>query len=780
MAIFYVSTTGNDANNGSQVSPWKTLNKAFSTVTSGNTIHVNAGTYTQATTLNLPVGVNLEGDGKDTSIIKGTMSGDWSVLLNIESNSLTTGNNTISNIGFDGSYVSNSNFKTWIGIWMTLRHNVVLDNCSIKNFYQRGVIFNGNGDNNSTIPVDPKVYTTGCKITNCVFDNASGWYGTTICGQINVGGTKDMIISGNTMTQLSRPAGTNGEIIKYWGSGYNLGLKILNNTLKRANFSGPSWNGDGDWNFAIELFNQSGMEIAGNDIQGSIDLNYNRVVAPYTYSVHIHDNISNHSPINTKEEQGIIFEFETTNAIVENNKFYNQAMGITFNVRTPNNNGGYNNPMPIGGYSATRDVIVRNNLFVNLYSTPSSSAGIQFLTEGETKDAYCRNLQVYNNTFVTNSSDAAISGIDLSHFQKAVSGTPGADGITIRNNIFVGFAGQYLEGGSAQMVNTVTKDNCTWNNGNSNNPNWVGALLNTNNQKVNPVLDSNYLVPSNSPIYGQNIGYQAISTPQPCTYTYSAWGPCVNGTQTRTVISAVPTGCTGTPILTQSCVIVNQPPVVNAGTDKTLILPINSVPLSGSATDFDGTIASVEWTQISGPAQAAFTPINAVSTTVSNLVQGTYIFRLIATDNLGLTAFDEATVVVNPQPVNQNPIANAGPDVTITLPINSVTLNGSATDSDGSIVGYTWKNNGGVTVGTTASITISNLTEGIYTYTLTVTDNQGATGSDSVQVTVKAAPTNQNSTKVIVYEYANNTAAKAAGLTVGMLYRTGSAVKVVI
>lgn len=684
MAIYYVSTTGNDASNGSQSTPWKTLNKAFSSVISGDTIHVNAGTYTQATTLNLPVGVNLEGDGKDLTIIKGTMTGDWSVLLNIESSSLTNGNQIISNIGFDGSYVSNTNFKTWIAIWSTLRHNVVLDNCSIKKFYHRGVIFNGNGDNSSTIPIDPKIYTTGNKITNCVFDDAAGWYGTTICGQINVGGTKDMIISGNTMTQLSRPAGTNGELIKYWGSGYNLGLKILNNTLKRANFTGPSWNGDSDWNFAIELFNQSGLEIANNDIQGSIDLNYNRVVSPYTYSLWIHHNYSGHSPINTKEEQGIILEFETDRAIIEDNRFYNQAMGITFNVRTPNNNGGYNNPKPVGGYSAVTNVTIKNNLFANLYSTPSSSAGIQFLTEGDTKDAYCRNLQISNNTFVTNSSDAAISGIDLSHFQKAVNSTPGADGITINNNIFIGFAGQYLEGGSTQMVNIITKDNCLWNNGNTNNPNWIGSLINTNNQKVNPLLDSNYLVPTNSPIYGQNIGYQANSAPQPCTYTYSAWGPCVNGQQTRTVISTTPSGCIGTPVLTQSCVVVNQPPT-----------------------------------------------------------------------------------------------ANAGPDQTITLPTNSVILSGSGTDPDGTIVNYTWKNSGGVVVGTTASITLTNLTEGVYTYNLTVTDNQGDSGSDSVIITVKAAPTNQNSTQVIVYEYANNTAAKAAGLKVGMLYRTGANVKVV-
>lgn len=738
---FYVSTTGNDAANGSQSTPWKTLNKAFSTVTNGSTIHVNTGTYTQSTTLNLPVGVNLEGDGKDLTIIKGTMSGDWSVLLNIESNSLTNGNQTISNIGFDGSYVSNSNFKTWIGIWMTLRHNVVLNNCSIKNFYQRGVIFNGNGDNNSTIPVDPKVYTTGNKITNCVFDNASGWYGTTICGQINVGGTKDMIISGNTMTQLNRPAGTNGEIIKYWGSGYNLGLKILNNTLKRANFSGPSWNGDGDWNFAIELFNQSGLEIANNDIQGSIDLNYNRVVAPYTYSVHIHDNISNHSPVNTKEEQGIIFEFETTSAIIENNKFYNQAMGITFNVRTPANNGGYNNPMPVGGYSATRDVIVRNNLFVNLYSTPSSSAGMQFLTEGDTKDAYCRNLQVYNNTFVTNSSDAAISGIDLSHFQKAVNNTPGADGITIKNNIFIGFTGQYLEGGSTQMINTVTKDNCTWNNGN-NNPNWIGTLTNTNNLKVDPLLDANYLVPPSSPIYGMNIGYQANNTPPPaCTsWVFSAWSACgSNGIQTRTVIGSNPSGCTGNPppdSLSRTCTPpphVNVPPTANAGLDQTLTLPINQTTLNGTGMDSDGTVVSFVWIKVAGPVVTIASPNNA-STVITGLVQGVYDFELAVTDDSGAIKKDTVRVTVNTAPVTTT--VNAGPDQTV-----NITLNLSCTTT-GNIASYLWTRVSGPNIPTftpnnAASTTVTNLRRGTYVFRIRVTSTTGQQVTDDKTVTIQ-------------------------------------------
>ncbi len=49
--------------------------------------------------------------------------------------------------------------------------------------------------------------------------------------------------------------------------------------------------------------------------------------------------------------------------------------------------------------------------------------------------------------------------------------------------------------------------------------------------------------------------------PTACTYTYSAWAACQSdGTQTRTVASSAPAGCTGTPVLSQSCVYTPPPP----------------------------------------------------------------------------------------------------------------------------------------------------------------------------------------------------------------------------
>jgi hypothetical protein len=92
--------------------------------------------------------------------------------------------------------------------------------------------------------------------------------------------------------------------------------------------------------------------------------------------------------------------------------------------------------------------------------------------------------------------------------------------------------------------------------------------------------------------------------------------------------------------------VSNNPPEAAAGTDQTITLPTNSVTLSGSATDGDGTIASYAWTKISGGAATITSPASA-STTVTGLVQGAYTFRLTATDDDGATDFDDVNVTVN-------------------------------------------------------------------------------------------------------------------------------------
>ncbi|MDQ6845616.1 MAG: PKD domain-containing protein, partial [Bacteroidota bacterium] len=91
----------------------------------------------------------------------------------------------------------------------------------------------------------------------------------------------------------------------------------------------------------------------------------------------------------------------------------------------------------------------------------------------------------------------------------------------------------------------------------------------------------------------------------------------------------------------------NQPPVANAGGDQTITLPVNTVTITGSGTDPDGTIASYLWTQISGPSSAGIVNSNLPTVTLNNLLQGVYQFQLKVTDNAGATNTDVMQVTVN-------------------------------------------------------------------------------------------------------------------------------------
>jgi len=90
-------------------------------------------------------------------------------------------------------------------------------------------------------------------------------------------------------------------------------------------------------------------------------------------------------------------------------------------------------------------------------------------------------------------------------------------------------------------------------------------------------------------------------------------------------------------------------------------------------------------------------------------------------------------------PVNAPPVARAGSGQTITLPTNTAILNGSlSTDADGSIVSYRWTL-GATTVSNSSIVTVQFSQSGSFNYTLTVTDNKGATATDNITVTVNPA-----------------------------------------
>ncbi|HVY74866.1 MAG TPA: DNRLRE domain-containing protein [Puia sp.] len=91
--------------------------------------------------------------------------------------------------------------------------------------------------------------------------------------------------------------------------------------------------------------------------------------------------------------------------------------------------------------------------------------------------------------------------------------------------------------------------------------------------------------------------------------------------------------------------------------------------------------------------------------------------------------------------VNKPPVADAGVPQQITLPKNNVNLSGSGTDADGTVVSYLWSQKSGpvssdIINPASASSQVNFNSAGIYVFQLMITDDLGATGSDTVSVTV--------------------------------------------
>ncbi len=183
--------------------------------------------------------------------------------------------------------------------------------------------------------------------------------------------------------------------------------------------------------------------------------------------------------------------------------------------------------------------------------------------------------------------------------------------------------------------------------------------------------------------------------------------------------------------------VQNQPPIADAGPDQN-VNKNASVTLNGTASsDNDGTIASYSWAQTLGTTVTLTGADTATPTFTAPSGVDTLNFVLTVTDNDGATDTDTVVITV----VNQTPTAGAGPDQTVTAG-GSVTLDGSgSSDPDGSIASYSWTQTAGTAVTLTGANTATPAftapaSAGTLTFELTVTDNDGATATDSVDVVV--------------------------------------------
>ncbi|HMG82042.1 MAG TPA: DNRLRE domain-containing protein [Ferruginibacter sp.] len=130
---------------------------------------------------------------------------------------------------------------------------------------------------------------------------------------------------------------------------------------------------------------------------------------------------------------------------------------------------------------------------------------------------------------------------------------------------------------------------------------------------------------------------------------------------------------------------------VDAGTDQTIVLPVDSVTLTGTVTSGSTSNTAYLWSVISGPSVPTFGNDNATVTYAKNLVQGTYVLQFQATNNAGTTGFDTTTITVEP------------PKTIILQP-------GAATGQDAEVVYVPGLDNGNNAYGTDSILRITDWT----------------------------------------------------------------------
>jgi hypothetical protein len=452
------------------------------------------------------------------------------------------------------------------------------------------------------------------------------------------------------------------------------------------------------------------------------------------------------------------------------------------------------------------DVIVRNNFITNYCLTKMDGGGI-YTYFGTTRSTRT-NQKVYNNIILNGIGSIAgttytvpiVHGIYLDGMTSSVE----LYGNTISNNVY---SGLFINSGDSAInahdntlynnqyqllvystittfpdrnmtiknnkciSKTATQKVSSWNNVQNSNDivNFGSATSIDSNYYARPIDDSSTIETTinafNSAAQRTFAGWQtysgydshsskspkSITTLDDLTFVYNPTSVISTVPLNANYIDVKNASYNGTitlqpytsAVLIKNGATINHPPTANAGQDQTITLPTNSLTLSGSGADSDGTISSYQWTKISGPSSYSILNFTSPVTSITGFVQGIYQFQLTVTDNNGATVTDTMQVTVNPAP-NQSPVANAGSDQSIILPLNAVTLTGSGSDPDGTISSYHWKVISGpsdynIMNASSPGTDVAGLVQGTYQFQLTVTDNNDATATDVVLVTVNAA-----------------------------------------
>jgi hypothetical protein len=197
----------------------------------------------------------------------------------------------------------------------------------------------------------------------------------------------------------------------------------------------------------------------------------------------------------------------------------------------------------------------------------------------------------------------------------------------------------------------------------------------------------------------------------------------------------MPSGITVTQGLTEVREELNLLPIaaITSPGDGSVHTLGDSIAFTGTGTDYDGSIISYEWT--SGLDGILST---ASSFSASELSLGTHLITFKVTDDDGVADSAQITVKVNSPP---SALIVLPVDGSVHSPSDTISFEATGTDTDGTVVAYSWTSDVEGVLSTTNSFGVTGLSIGTHTITLTVTDDDGATASAQATMRINSPPT---------------------------------------
>lgn len=476
---YYVDPSGSNLiGNGSNVKPWQSLAYAAGRVQAGmgHTLHLKSGVFVENQQINLPVGVNLQGEGPDKSVIQSSFN---NFLIRLQSAGIENGNQQMSGFSIDGQ-----NRLLDRGIYILNRNNVAVRNVNFSNIDITGLeVHTGFVTDANTIP---QVFLTGIEIASCNFMNCAkdvvfpegGGYSS---GCLTIGHLQNALIHD---IQINEDRGYG---IKFVDFGWFKGVKIYNCVINVA----PS---DLLWGLdcAIELWNVSDdCELYNNRIQSwvsivkgskgqgkrSINIHHNRMVFPQSAEA---------------------IEACASDMEIGNNYMEGMGQGVAI--------------WP--GIYPVDNVLIHHNIFRDL-----SDTGIEI----QVSPGLISNIFVYNNVFHSFKDGLgwSLTGARVLFKTADISANFILDNLSLKNNLLINTGtnnkcAAILTNGMGRIINSTLSYNCYYNVLNGNFDSYPGnSVLSTNNLTTNPLIQaagdpgSSYYQPlAGSPLLGagRNVG----------------------------------------------------------------------------------------------------------------------------------------------------------------------------------------------------------------------------------------------------------------------------------